>query len=298
MPERPSPRFGLLARLALTVFGGVVVILLSLVVVAFALRPANITALGDLLAGEQLPYARACVQAASGGDVPGPDAVAAARRKLATSELGLRLRVFDHGRPVGDDLPVDAMDHGGLAAVRADPSAAHGVKDPTYFGEGGFRYYAPLGSDPEVVISVGFPIEAREGDITRVAKRATAALVAVILLVCAAQYLSLRRTTRRITVLARAVSGMADSSDFSRALPPHSGEDEIGQLGAGVHALATLLSATATALKEGSTQLAEAGQALARTVDEQSQLLRRHSATIEEAAASAEEVRQTSETAS
>ncbi|HVE88051.1 MAG TPA: methyl-accepting chemotaxis protein [Myxococcales bacterium] len=298
MAERTRSGPGILARLALTVFGGFGLLLSAMAAVALNATQSSVTIQGEILAAMQLPYARAAVIAAAGGAVPRAAAVASVREQLALAEPGLQLRVFDGGRPVGDDLPVDALDQEGLAAVRAAPSASHGLKDPSYAGPGGFRYYAPLGSDPEVVVSVRFPTELQKGAIARAAVRAFEALGVLMLLICAGQFLVLRRTTRRVTALARAVTSMAESGDFTRQLPPDTGEDEIGELGGGVHALATLLSATAGALQGASAQLAEAGQALTRTVDDQTHLLRQHTVAIEEAATSAEEIRQTSETAS
>jgi len=291
-------RLGLLARLTLTVFGGFLVMVLTLLGVALATWPASNMAYGMTLGAVQLAHVRAGLMVASGGAVPPPEVVAAVRRHLERDQPQLGLRLFDHGRPVGDDQPLDDLDGAGLAAVRADGSRGHGMSDPAYPGLGGLRYYALLGPDPEVVLGLRFPITLDQGALIRTRAVTVATAFGLVFVICAAQYLALRRTTRRITLLSSAVTGMADTGDFTRTVPVDIGSDEIGQLGAGVHALTTLLSTMASALQGASSQMAEAGQALTRTVGEQTQLLRQHTLAIEEAAASAEELRQTSETAS
>jgi len=291
-------RLGLLARLALIVFGGYLVMVLTLLGVALATWPASNMAYGMTLGAVQLAHVRAGLMVGSGDAVPPPEVVAALRRHLARDQPQLGLRVFDHGRPVGDDQPVDELDRAGLAAVHADRSRGHGVNDPAYPGLGGLRYYALVGQDPEAVIALRFPLTLDQGALIKTRAATVGIAFGAIFLICAVQYLALRRTTRRITLLSSAVTGMADTGDFTRTVPVNIGSDEIGQLGAGVHALTTLLSTVATALQGASSQMAEAGQALTRTVGEQTQLLRQHTLAIEEAAASAEELRQTSETAS
>jgi len=298
MAERTTRSFGLLARLAFAVFGGFGMLLVGMAVVAQVAVAASAHTQGEIYASLQLAYARAGLIAASGGAVPRPEVVAAARGQLARAEPDLELRVFDRGAPVGDDQPVDELDREGLEAVRADRSAPGKVRDPAYPGVGGgYRYYAPLGSDPDVVVSVRFPLQYRADASARIAVRAASVLGGVMLLICFGQYLLLRKTTRRITLLSRAVAGMAKKSDFSVAVPEDSARDELGDLTAGVRALADTLRATAGTLREASVKMAEAGHALTRTAGEQSQLLRQHASFIEDAAASAEELRQTSATA-
>ncbi|HYV45394.1 MAG TPA: methyl-accepting chemotaxis protein, partial [Myxococcaceae bacterium] len=171
------------------------------------------------------------------------------------------------------------------------------VLGPARPGSTGVRYYAPLGSDPDVVLSVRFPLEYHAGPSMQIATQAGSVLGVLMLLICFGQYAMLRRTTRRITRLSRAVAGMAEKSDFSVAVPQDLARDELGDLTAGVRALADALRATAGTLREASVKMADAGQALTRTAGEQSQLLRQHASFIEDAAASAEELRQTSATA-
>jgi methyl-accepting chemotaxis protein len=297
MAERPKRSFGLLARLAFSVFGGFGLLLVGMAVVSVVAVKASGEIQGAVYAKLQLAYARAGLIAASGGAVPRPEVVAAAREQLALTEPGLQLRVFDHGAPVGEDLPVDAIDREALAAVSASWAPQLGRRDPVYPGMGGFRFYAPLRSDPEVVVSVRFPLELQTGASSQVAARATGVLGVVMLAICVGLYFVLRRTTRRITRLSKAVAGMATGSDFTVPVPQDLARDELGDLTAGVRALAETLRATAGTLRDASVKMADAGQALTRTAGEQSQLLRQHASAVEDAAASAEEIRQTSETA-
>jgi len=297
MAERTRRSFGLLARLAFAVFGGFGLLLVGMAAVAYLAIIASAETQGSIYAEMQLAYARAGLIAASGGAALRPEVVAAAREQLALSEPVLELRVFDRGQPVGEDRPLDELDRRGLEGLRADPTAPFKVRDPAYPGLGGFRFYAPLGSDPDVVVSVRFPYELQQGASTRMAVKATSSLGVLMILICAAQFLLLRRTTRRITRLSRAVSGMVTESDFTVPVPPDVAQDELGDLTAGVCALSETLRATAGTLREASVKMADAGQALTRTAGEQSLLLRQHASAVEEAAVSAEELRQTSETA-
>jgi methyl-accepting chemotaxis protein len=296
---RRRRRFGILARLALSVYGGFALLLAALVAVLVTAISVSMPRQAGNSAGFQLPYARLAVTLASGGPLPRREVVAAVQRQLALTEPSLRLRVFDHGKPVGEDLPLDDLDRVGLASVTESAAPTQYLRDPAYTaGRGGFRAYVPLASDPEVVLSLRYPVEIRSGSNSEVAKNATAVLGLVMLLICSAQYFVLRRTTRRITRLSAAVARMAATSDFTTQVPQDDAPDEIGELREGVRALADALRTTANTLQQASYQLADAGQALTRSAAEQSQLVQQYTQSIEEAASSAEEIRQTSETAS
>src|SRR4029079_17117944 len=97
MAERTTRSFGLLARLAFAVFGGFGMLLVGMAVVAWVAVAASAHTQGEIYAALQLAYARAGLIAASGGAVPRPEVVAAARGQLARSEPDLALRVFDRG---------------------------------------------------------------------------------------------------------------------------------------------------------------------------------------------------------
>jgi len=297
MAQTSPRRFGLLARLTASVFGGFTLLLAGVVGVSVIATLASLRSRGETYARFQLAYARAGVFAASGGTVPRAEAVDAVRRQLASVEPRLGLRVFDHGAPVGDSLPLDALDSEGLSRLRAGGAAPLGLRDPAYSGRGGFRFYAPLASDPEVAVSLRFPVELRQGETTSAAWLASVAVCAIVLLICWSLYVVLRRTIRRITRLACAIGDMASTGDFSVEVPTDLGNDELGDLYGGMYALVSLLRAIVDALEEACSKLATAGKSLTDTSQEQSEVLRNHSRAIDAAASSAEEICRTSETA-
>jgi methyl-accepting chemotaxis protein len=297
--DRPSAprRRGLLSQLAFIVFGGFALLLAGIVAIGVVASYFGLFVQGEVYADFQLAYARAAILATSAGGAPRADGVAAVRQQLAAIQPGLVVRVFDHGVPLGDALALDALDAEGVSRVRSGQVTRLGLRDMEYPGIGGFRFYAPLASDRDVVLSVRFPILMQRSRSGRLTGQAVGAVAALMLAICLGLFFLLRRTTRRITRLSQAVADMANTGDFTRALPPEPKRDEIGDLHDGVRALMTLLRATAGALRGASSGLAAAGKALTETAGEQSKLLTQHTRAMEEAAVSAEEIRRTSETA-
>jgi methyl-accepting chemotaxis protein len=296
-PDSSPRRVGLLGRLFLIVLAAFGVLLSVMGGVAVVATQQSTAILLPAQASTYVAILEAAFAALprDARGLPTADSLRPLREQLRARRPELRFElVVDEG--MLDGRVHTEIQRRAAAAIREAPARPYyefvGPPDT-----GGLSYFVALNGDPAALLELDVPVTSLRQTSNELTIAAAGTFGGVMILIAIALFFALRRTTVRVTRLARSVAHLAASSDFATPIEADGGNDEISELGASVEALARLLRSTLATLQESSNKLATAGQGLTDSAAEQATLLAEHAQFIQEAVASAEEIRRTSETA-